>query len=171
MTYLKTLICAMLAGILCAAVPATAQNQPVVVTQFNDSTISRLLLDVQANFEIEASADGGKVFRASADGGLAFTLSPRACSPETGCVGLLMIAIFTRNDDRSLIDLDTVLNRYNDLNPNGKVYRTADGTVVLQGYINAVYGVSYANAQAQLLVFGQEIGKVREQLGAFSQGG
>lgn len=170
MTHLKTLTYAMLAAFLCAAAPAAAQNPPGVVTQFNDSTISRLLLDVQANFDIETSPDGGKVFRASADGGLAFTLSPRACGPETGCVGLLMIAVFTRNDGRSLSDLDTLLNRYNDLNPNGKAYRVADGTVVLQGFINAAYGVSYPNAQAQLLVFGQEMGKLREELSAFSQG-
>ena len=150
--------------------PAQAQNQPQVVSQFNDSTISRLLLDVQANFDIEAGPEGTKVFRASANGGIAFTLSPRACSAEAGCVGLLLIAVFTRNDKRSLAELDALLSRYNDLNPNGKVYRMEDGTVVLQGYVNAAYGISYANAQSQLLVFGQEITKVRETLTAFSEG-
>lgn len=150
--------------------PAQAQNQPQVVAQFNDATISRLLLDVQANFNIEAGPDGAKIFRAQADGGIAFTLSPRACSAETGCVGLLLIAVYTRSDSRNLGELDVLLHRYNDLNPNAKVYRMDDGTVILQGYINAAYGVSYANAQAQLLVFGQEITKVRQTLTDFSEG-
>jgi hypothetical protein len=150
--------------------PAQAQNQPQVVTQFNDSTISRLLLDVQANFNIESGPNGEKVYRAQADGGIAFTLSPRACAEESGCVGLLLIAVFTRSDSRNLGELDALLNRYNDLNPNGKVYRMEDGTVVLQGYINSAYGVSYANAQAQLLLFGQEIVRVRQTLTAFSEG-
>ena len=46
------------------AAPAHPQSQQQVVTQFNDSTVSRLLLDVQANFNIEAGADGAKIFRA-----------------------------------------------------------------------------------------------------------
>ena len=152
------------------AAPAHAQSQQQVVAQFNDSTVSRLLLDVQANFNIEAAADGAKIFRAQADGGIAFTLSPRACSAEAGCVGLLLIAIFTRSDSRNLGELDALLHRYNDLNPNGKVYRMENGTVVLQGYINAAYGISYANAQAQLLVFGQEIAKLRKTLTDFGEG-
>lgn len=152
------------------ATPAQAQNQQQVVTQFNDSTISRLLLDVQATWDIEAGAEGQKVYRASADGGIAFTLSPRACNDDGGCVGLLLIAVFTRNDQRSLAELDQLLNRYNDMNPNGKVYRTNEGVVVLQGYMNAAYGISYSNAQSQLLVFGQEITKLRQVLTAFGEG-
>lgn len=164
----KWLAGAALAATLTAA-PAQAQSQQQVVTQFNDATISRLLLDVQTNFNIEAGPEGQKIFRAQAEGGVAFTVSPRACSAENGCVGLLLIAVFTRSDGRSLSDLDALLNRYNDLNPNGKVYRMQDGTVVLQGYVNAAFGVSYSNAQAQLLVFGGEIGKVRDALTAFSE--
>ncbi|WP_298467010.1 hypothetical protein [uncultured Erythrobacter sp.] len=164
-----------LLGLLCAvsllAAPAQAQSQQQVVTQFNDSTISRLLLDVGTSWDIEGGPNGEKIYRVSADGGVNFTLSPRACAAETGCAGLLMIAVFTRNDQRSLGELDQLLNRYNDLNPNGKVYRVEDGTVVLQGYINAIYGVSYANAQAQILVFGQELGKLRNELTAFSESG
>ena len=152
------------------AAPAQAQSQQQVVTQFNDSTISRLLLDVGTSWNIEGGPEGQKVYRVSAEGGVNFTLSPRACAAETGCVGLLLVAVFTRNDQRSLGELDQLLNRYNDVNPNGKAYRIEDGTVVLQGYINAVYGVSYANAQAQILVFGQELGKLRNELTVFSEG-
>ena len=165
----RFLPCALAVAALAAA-PAHAQNQQQVVTQFNDSTISRLLLDVQATWNVEAGPEGQKVFRAQADGGIAFTLSPRACSAEAGCAGLLLIAVFTGSNANKLGELDQLIHRYNDLNPNGKVYRMGDGTVVLQGYINAVYGVSYPNAQAQLLVFGQEIVKVRETLNAFSEG-
>ncbi len=150
--------------------PAQAQNQPQVVTQFNDSTISRLLLDVQANFNIEAGPGGEKVFRATAGQSTAFTVSPRSCSADAGCVGLLLIATFTRSDTRSLAELDTLLNRHNDLNSNAKIYRLPDGTVVLQSYINAAQGISYANAQAQVLVFGREIGKARDALTEFSEG-
>ncbi|MEL6529728.1 MAG: hypothetical protein AAFQ27_07175 [Pseudomonadota bacterium] len=154
-----------------AATPAQAQSQQQVVTQFNDSTISRLLLDVGASWNIEGGPNGEKVYRASADGGVNFTLSPRACAAETGCVGLLLITVFTRNDQRSVSELDELLHRYNDLNPNGKAYRVEGGAVVLQGYINAVAGISYTNAQAQILVFGQELGKLRNELTAFSEGG
>ena len=168
--YFKSVITGLFAAAILSATPAQAQAQQQVVTQFNDSTISRLLLDVQAGFNIEGGANGEKVYRAQADGGLAFTLSPRACSPENGCVGLLMVTVFTRSDSRNLGELDALINRYNDLNPNAKVYRMDDGTVVLQGYINAAYGISYTNAQAQLLVFGSEIVKVRDTLTAFGEG-
>ena len=45
-----------------------------------------------------------------------------------------------------------------------------NGVVVLQSFINAQSGISYANARAQLLVFGQEIVKVRKTLTDFGQG-
>ena len=133
-----------LAAFASVAVPAQAQaqNQPQVVTQFNDSTISRLLLDVQTNFNIEAGPNGQKVFRASAGQNINFTVSPRACNAEAGCVGLMLIATFTRSDQRGLAELDALLNQYNDLNTNAKIYRTPDGTVLLQSYINAVHGIS-----------------------------
>ncbi|MEM6857284.1 MAG: hypothetical protein AAF559_05385 [Pseudomonadota bacterium] len=164
----------MVAGAAQAQTPAQPQapssGRNAVVSQFNSSTIARLLLSVQADFEVEAGANGQTVYRASAEGGLAFTLAPQACAPEAGCVGLLMIAVFTRNDSRSEAELDTLIHTYNDLNPTGKAYRTANGSVVLQGYINAAYGISYGNAQAQLLVFGQEIVKLRQALEDFSGG-
>lgn len=160
----------MAAVAICCA-PAKAQNQSQVVTQFDDATISRLLLDVQATWRIDAGAQGRSVYRASADGGIAFTLSPGGCGAETGCTGIVLIATFARNDARSLTELDQLLNFYNDANPTAKVYRTGDGVVILQSYVNAVNGVSYANARAQMLVFGQEIGKLRQTLTAFSEGG
>ena len=151
---LKIFLTSLMAAVLLAS-PARAQApQQQAVTQFNDATISRLLLDVQTNFNIEAGPSGQKVFRASADGGLAFTVSPRACSEEQGCTGLMLIAVFTRNDSRNLGELDALLHRYNDLNPSAKVYRMENGTVVLQSYINAAFGISYANARAQLLARG-----------------
>ena len=153
---------------LIAVSPSHAQNSDKIVSEFEDSTVSRLLRDVGADFSVEAGIEGQKIYRARAPDGMVFSLAPRACSSQDGCVGLLLIAVFTRSDRRSIVELDDVLNRYNDLNPNGKVYRMKDGTVVLQGYINAVHGISHANAQAQLLVFGQEVAKVREALRAFS---
>ena len=152
-----------------AQAQAQPQAQQQVVSQFDDSTISRLLLSVQANFNIESGANGQKVFRVAADGGIAFTVSPRSCSPETGCLSLLMVAVFTGNDTSDVGKLDELLHRYNDLNPAGKVYRAGDGVVVLQDYLNAAYGISYGNAQTQLLVFGSEINKIRNELNAFSQ--
>lgn len=168
--FMRTGLLGLIGAASLLAFPAQAQNEPQVVTQFNDTTISRLLLDVQASFDIEAGPDGQKVYRANADGGIAFTLSPRACSAQNGCAGLLQMAVFTRSDGRSLAEIDEFINHYNDRNPNGKVYRMEDGTVVLQGYTNAIYGISYANAQAQLLLFGQEIAKLRSELTAFSEG-
>lgn len=169
---LKTLMVATLAATLLSATPtpAHAQSQQPTVTQFNDATIARLLLEVQANFNIEAGPQGEKVYRASAEGGIAFTLSARECGAETGCSGLLLVAVFTGSDASRLGELDRLLHRYNDLNPGGKVYRTDDGAVVLQAYITALHGISYPNARAQLLRFGDEIVKVRETLNAFSAG-
>ncbi len=147
---------------------APALAQPQVVIQFDAPTVSRLLLDVQATWQVEQDGNGGTVYRAQAGETLAFALSPRACSAEQGCVGLLMLATFTRNDERSRSEIDEFLNVFNNLNANSKAVRAGDQAIVLQGYINSVYGISYANAQAQLLVFGQEIEKMRRELTAFS---
>ena len=149
---------------------AVAQEKPVVVSRFDTPTISHLLRDVQTTWTVEQAPDGQAIYRVRADGGVAFTATPRACNPETRCVGLLLIAVFTRGDGRTLAELDNFLSNYNDNNPNGKVYRVQDGkAVVLQGYINAANGISYANAQAQLLVFGQELAKIRSQLTEFGK--
>lgn len=150
---------------------AQQQRQVQFVTQFDAPTVSRLLLDVQATWQVEQDASGATVYRAQAGEGIAFALSPRSCSAEQGCVGLLMLATFTRSDDRSATEMDAFINAYNNLNPNSKALRAGDQAVVLQSYVNAVYGITYANAQAQLLVFGQEIQKMRAELTAFSAQG
>lgn len=147
------------------------QRQVQFVTQFDAPTVSRLLLDVQATWQVEQNADGATVYRAQAGEGVAFALSPRSCSAEQGCVGLLMLATFTRNDERSSAEMDAFVNAFNNLNPNSKALRAGDQAIVLQSYVNAVYGITYANAQAQLLVFGQEIQKMRNELTAFSAQG
>ncbi len=153
------------------ASPAQAQTQQQVVTQFDAATISRLLLDVQANWQVEQGANGETIYRAQAGEGLAFALTPRACSAEQGCLGLLMVATFTRSDERSLAEIDEFINQYNNLNANSKAVRAGNEAVVLQSYINSAFGISYANAQAQLLVFGQEIQKMRSELTTFSAQG
>ncbi|MEQ8411490.1 MAG: hypothetical protein RIB52_08040 [Erythrobacter sp.] len=154
-----------------AASPVAAQDQRAIVARFDDSTISRLLLDVNAQFQIQPGAEGVNVYRARAGEGIAFTVSPGACSDKSGCLGLVLVAVFTLDDGSRPPDLDQRLHRYNDVNPNAKVYRADRNVVVLQGYINAAYGISYRNAQAQLLVFGQEIGKLRDTLGAMGEAG
>lgn len=158
-----------LAGVWMAdSVQAQSAQQPVV-TQFDDSTIARLLLDVQAEWQIEAGADGRSIYRASNPNGIRFTAMPRACDQQ-GCRALLVLTPFTRNDRRNLASLDSFLSTFNDQNPSAKAYRTAEGTVVLQSYINAAGGTSFANARAQLLVFGQNIVSMREGLTAFAEG-
>lgn len=153
------------------AMPLTAQAQTQqVVSQFDDATIARLLLDVKTTWQVEPGTDGRSIYRASADGGINFTLMPQACAPEQGCRAIMVIATFTRGDTRSLAELDTFLNVFNDQVPSAKAYRTGDGTVILQSYINAAFGISYANAQAQLLVFGQDIQAIRAGLTEFGEG-
>jgi hypothetical protein len=128
-----------------------------------------LLLDVQATWQVEQPQGGLPNYRASAEGGISFTVSPRACSPEQGCLGLLLIAVFTGVDASNLLALDGYINTINDRSPTAKVFRTDEGVVLLQAYINSAYGISYANAQAQILVFGQDINMMREALAAFQE--
>ncbi len=166
---------ALLAASLGFAAPVSAQqaaprSDPQVVTEFNAPTITRLLTDVQADWRIEASAQGEINYRASAEGGLNFTLAPRACSPETGCLGLMVLAVFTGVDTTDPARIDAFLNDLNDQSATAKVYRSGDGIIILQAYINSSYGISYANAQAQLLVFGQNIVAVSGALSAFESG-
>ncbi len=151
--------------------PALAQQAaPQVVTQFDDPTISRLLTDVQATWRIEMNEQGEANYRASAEGGLNFTLAPRACSPETGCLGLMALAVYTGIDTSNTAQLDALLNDLNDRSATAKVYRSSGGVVILQAYINSSYGISYANAQSQLLVFGQNIVSISQALAGFENG-
>lgn len=153
-----------------SAQQAAAQNRPQVVTEFDAPTITRLLTDIQADWRIEANAQGEINYRASAEGGLNFTLAPRACSPETGCLGLMVLAVFTGVDTSNQAQIDAFLNDLNDQSATAKVYRSGDGIVILQAYINSSYGISYANAQAQLLIFGQNIVAVSGALSDFESG-
>ncbi len=145
-------------------VQAGAQQPLVVITQFDDSTVSRLLLDGQATWRIEGGPDGRAVYRVSAQDGINFTVQPQACTADEGCTGLLVIATFPAREDTNLSALDALLNRFNDVNATAKVYRTPEGAVLLQTYINAAFGISYANAQAQLLIFGRNVQSLRAEL-------
>ena len=150
--------------------PAAAQAQSQVVSGFSDATIARLLLDVQADWQIEAGANGRSIYRASANGGVAFTVMPQACDERLTCRALMVLTPFTRSDKRKLAELDAFISSFNDQTPSGKAYRLNDGTVVLQSYLNAAGGISFANARAQLLVYGQNLVKLREGLTAFAGG-
>ena len=91
-----------LAGVWMAdSVQAQSAQQPVV-TQFDDSTIARLLLDVQAEWQIEAGADGRSIYRASNPNGIRFTAMPRACDQQ-GCRALLVPWRFVCIDDRDAL--------------------------------------------------------------------
>ncbi|MEP2736193.1 MAG: YbjN domain-containing protein [Erythrobacter sp.] len=167
---LKTMIFGAGIGALLSAAPASAQTQPQVVTQFDDATIARLLLNVQAAWQVEPGANGRSIYRANAEGGIVFTAMPRACDEQKMCRALMVLTPFTRNDRRNLASLDAFISAFNDQNPSAKAYRTGDGTVVLQSYVNAAGGTSFANARAQLLVFGQNIVKLRAGLEQFAEG-
>ncbi len=146
-----------------------AQSTSQVVAQFDDATIARLLLAVEATWRTEPGPHGRSLYRASADGGINFTLLPQACSVEQGCVALLVLANFTGVETESTKVMDTFLHRFNDAYPSAKVYRVSDDGVVLQAYFNAAQGISFANAQAQLLVFGQNLVQLRSELTALQE--
>lgn len=148
----------------------TQPQRPQFVTEFDHRIVTYLLDDVRASWQAEPSNDGHTVYRASAEGAINFTLSPRACSPEGECSSLLMLAVFTGVNAPSMAQLDTFLNRLNDTSPSIKAFRNEQGVVVLQAYANAAGGITYRNAQAQLLVFGQDIVTVSQALAQFEQG-
>lgn len=166
-----------LASVALAAVgmPTAAQQQaqqpqrPQVVAQFDDTMVRYLLADISATYQVEQLTDGSYVYRATAEGEINFTLAPRACTPEAGCRGLMLIAIFTDLRSPNLTQLDAFVNSFNDRNPTAKLIRGPDGTVALQAYINASFGISYLNAQAQFLVFGENIVATSRALAAFEQ--
>ncbi|WP_299192999.1 YbjN domain-containing protein [uncultured Erythrobacter sp.] len=149
--------------------PAPQTQRPQFVTQFDDATVTYLLQDIRATWQTEASIDGHTNYRANAEGGLNFTLSPRACSQETGCLGLMMLAVYTGVNASSLAELDVFLNRLNDTSISVKVFRNGDGIVVLQAYINAAGGITYRNAQSEFLVFGENIVAVSQALAQFER--
>ncbi|KWV93179.1 YbjN domain-containing protein [Erythrobacter sp. YT30] len=148
--------------------PFSAQTSPQVVIRFDDATIARLLLAVQATWRTEAGPEGRSLYRASADGGINFTLLPQACSAEQGCAALMVLANFTGVTADDVAALDNFLHRFNDANPIAKVYRAGENSVVLQAYVNSAQGISFANAQTQLLVFGQNLTVLREDLTALT---
>ncbi len=161
-------------GLLACAAQVHAQGQtrqvPPAITQFDDATISRLLLDGQTTWRVESGPDGRPVYRVSAQGGLNFTVQPQVCAPDQGCTGLLVIATFPPAAPLKLDVLDTLLRRFNDTIATAKVYRTDDGTVLLQAYVNAAFGISYANAQAHLLVFDRNVQTLRSDLSSLNSG-
>ena len=159
------------------ATPALAQQtqpapqRPDFVTQFDNTMVTNLLRDVQATWQVEQAADGSVNYRAQAEGGLNFTLAPRACSQQNGCLGLMMLAVYTGVNTQDLARLDAFLNQLNDSSATVKVFRNPQGVVILQGYINAAGGITYRNTQAQLLLFGEDIVNVSRALAQFEQQG
>lgn len=154
--------------------PAAAQQaqpqRPQGVNRFEDMTIRMLLEDVGTSVQVLPSETGVTRYRASTQNGITFTAFPAACSEQMGCVGLVTVAIFDQVEVPAGASLDTFLHRFNDANPSAKVFRGPQGNVVLQAYINAANVISYANAQSQLLVFGQDIVRTSQALRAFQNG-
>jgi len=180
MNILTKISAALLAGVIAiTANPAIAQQaqqtqpppRPEFVTQFDNTMVTYLLQDVQATWQVEQLEDGNVNYRAQAAGGLNFTLAPRACSEQTGCVGLLMLAIYTGVNASNGAQFDAFLHRLNDSSATIKVFRNPNGVVILQGYINAAGGITYRNTQAQLLLFGEDIVTVSRALAQFEGGG
>lgn len=151
--------------------PTQQPQRPGVVSQFDDTMIRYLLADIRATHRVERASDGSTVYRASAEGQINFTLAPQACSQETGCRGLMLIAIFNDLRAPDPTRLDAFVNSFNDRNPTAKLIRGPNGIVALQAYINASFGISYRNAQAQMLVFGENIVQTSRALAAFEQQG
>ena len=178
-TRIKAITAALAAGVLAfSSTAALAQQQaqqqapqrPQFVTQFDNTIVTMLLQDVQATWQVEAAPDGNLNYRAQADGGLNFTLAPRSCTPEAGCLGLMMLAVFTGVNAQNPAQLDALLARLNDSSATIKVFRDPQGIVILQSYANAAGGITYRNAQAQLLLFGDDIVTVSRALAQFEQG-
>lgn len=161
---------------LALSAPASAQQQqqpqrPQAISQFDELTIRYLLADIQATYTVEQDSEGQATYRASAEGGFNFVLAPRACTQEQGCVGLVLIALFTDVRTPSGPALDSFINQYNDRYPTAKIMRNGQGMIALQSYINVAYGSSYRNVQAQLLVFGENISNLSRTLVAMENGG
>lgn len=157
------------------AAPTAAQQQqqpqrPQAVNRFEDITIRTLLQDVGTTVQVLPGENTVTRYRASTENGISFTAFPASCSEEAGCVGLVLVAIFGEVEVPAGQSLDTFLHRFNDANPTAKVFRGPQGNVVLQAYINAANVISYANAQSQLLVFGQDIVRTSRALNAFQNG-
>ena len=158
------------------ALPAHAQEQrlpeearPQVVTQFDELTIRFLLQDIQARWELEQGPDGQRIYRASAEDGLNFSMVQSDCTAEGFCTSLMLIAIYNGTEGISPQSLDLFINAYNDSNPSAKLMRNPQGVVAMQAYINASFGISYRNLQAQVLVFGDNIVDASAALGQLSQ--
>lgn len=169
-TVLATLMLAAV-GVPASAQQAQQPQRPQFVTQFDDTTIRYLLADIQATYQVEQASDGSNVYRATAEGQINFTLAQRACATETGCPGLMLIALFTNLQVSDATRLDAFIHQFNDQNPTAKLIRGPRNVVALQAYINASYGITYRNAQSQLLVFGENIVTTSRALANFERGG
>ncbi|MHA7818572.1 MAG: hypothetical protein ACX930_02870 [Erythrobacter sp.] len=170
-TVLATLALATMGAPTLAQQQVQQPQRPQVVAQFNDTMVRYLLADIQATHRVEPGNDGFSIYRATTGEGINFTLAPRACSADVGCQGLMLLAVFSDLRSPDSPRLDTFIHIFNDRNPTAKLIRGPNGIILLQGYINAAFGISYRNAQAQLLVFGQNIVKTSQALAAFEQQG
>ena len=168
------LIAAFTFGVLAwSAAPAAAQQAqgpaPQVVSQFDDLTIRYLLADMQVEWTVERGETGDLVYRAIGSGNMNFMLMPAACRPGEGCVGLVLMAVFTGLQPNNVGQLDAYLHQFNDTYPSAKLIRTASGPIILQGFINATGGVSYRNVQAVVGDFLENIGTAGRALASFEQ--
>lgn len=155
-----------------AAAPASQQpERPQAINRFDPAIIQMLLQDLGTRVQLDQGQDGVTRYRASADGGINFTAFPAACSDETGCVGLITVAIYSGLEIPADASLDDFLNRFNDANPSAKVFRTPANEVVIQSYINAANVITYRNALSQLLVFGRDVLRARQSLAEFQNQG
>lgn len=153
-------------------VAATAQQQPVqqrpqMVQRFDHQTVRSLLDGVEVAWRIDQDANGDLTYRATAQSGVSFVAAPRSCTTEQGCIGLVLVSVFDGVNVTDLARFDAFVHQFNDRFPTAKVVRNGPQTVTLQAYINAAYGISYQNAQAQMLTFGQDITNLSRALTAF----
>ena len=173
----RTILTAIL-GLAAASVPATltaqqapSQPRPQMVQRFDHQTVRSLLDAVEVEWKIDQDASGNLTYRASAESGATFVAIPQSCETDAGCLGLVLVAAFEGIKVANPGRLDAFVHRFNDSFPTAKVVRSGPGTVTLHAYINAAYGTTFQNAQAQMLVFGQDIANLSRALVALETGG
>lgn len=154
---MKKLPFAALTLLLAAASPASAQQQPIqLILNFDGPQLGEQLTAMGATWEPRTTETGAPFLSVTFGNGAKALAIKTVCNgeqPFTGCTGLRMVGIFTKNPQSNTATVARQVNEFNIGHPATMATYAESGDAQLNMYVIADNGIAIANLRVHLAVF------------------
>ncbi|MFL0356445.1 hypothetical protein ACI5KX_08175 [Erythrobacter sp. GH1-10] len=160
-TILNALAGIALAGTPMLALQAQSGDGSRIVTEIDVQELASSLSEMGATWE--RSGDESESIAVTFENGGKAILRPTACR-DGPCMGLLMVAFFSKPDGMSQAEADEIARQFNMRYNPASVVKSDNGNHVLKAYLIFDYGITKQNLTFRLGLFGSGIMRYNDAL-------